>query len=226
LEGLYHWVKKKGIEVNLYTEALDIKTKNKKVTHIVTDKGTIETPTVVLAAGAYTKPLAATAGIEIPTYPHRREIMVTEPYKPVLDPMVISFNVGFYLCQTMRGELLGGMGDPNEPSSYSTDSSSKFLEQYSQKMTYLLPGFKHLRIQRTWAGLYDMSPDAKPILGKTEKVEGVNLCCGFSGHGFMLSPMVGKLLAESIVSEKTSLPLDTYKLTRFKGQTGVEKSVV
>jgi sarcosine oxidase subunit beta len=71
-----------------------------------------------------------------------------------------------------------------------------------------------------------MSPDAKPILGKTETVDGVTLCCGFSGHGFMLSPMVGKVLAENILDKKTSISLDTYKLTRFKGKTGIEKSVV
>ncbi len=226
LEGLYHWVKKRGVEVNLYTEALGIKMRDGKVDQVVTDNGTIETPIAVIAAGAYSKPLAEKAGIKIPTYPHRREIMVSEPYKPILNPMVISFKIGFYLCQTMRGELLGGMGDPNEPSSYNINSSSKFLEQYSRKMVYLMPGFKHLNVQRTWAGLYDISPDAKPILGKTEEVEGVILCSGFSGHGFMLSPIVGKLLAEQILYDKPSLPLDSYTLTRFKGDTGVEKSVV
>ncbi|MHA1917749.1 MAG: NAD(P)/FAD-dependent oxidoreductase [Candidatus Ranarchaeia archaeon] len=226
LEGLHHHLKKKGINVKLYTKALDIETKDEKIKKVITDKGEIITSTVVVAAGAYSKPIIEKLGIEIPTYPHRREIMVSESYKPVLNPMVVSLKIGFYLSQTMRGELLGGMGDPNEPKSFNTESSSTFLEQYSKKMCYLLPGFKDLRVQRQWAGLYDISPDAKPILGKTEDLDGLIMCSGFSGHGFMLSPIVGKLLAELIVYDKPSLPLDTYDLKRFKGKIGEEKSVV
>ena len=67
----------------------------------------------------------------------------------------------------------------------------------------------------SWAGLYDVSPDARPIIGTVEGLDGYYHACGFSGHGFMLSPVVSKLLAEMIIDGETSLPVDDLNLNRF-----------
>src|SRR5207253_1301207 len=79
-------------------------------------------------------------------------------------------------------------------------------------------------IEDAWAGLYDMTPDAHPILG--EVADGIYAACGFSGHGFMQSPAVGKALAEEILGESPSLDLGPYRLSRFEGGAGFPETLV
>jgi len=79
-------------------------------------------------------------------------------------------------------------------------------------------------IEDAWAGLYDMTPDAHPILG--EVADGVYAACGFSGHGFMQSPAVGRALAEEILGETPSLDLGPYRLSRFEGEVEFPETLV
>lgn len=154
-------------------------------------------------------------GIAIPTEPHRHEIAVTESLKPFLEPMVISVTKGFYFSQSLRGEIVGGIGDDHEPSTYSTASSPDFLFRYAAALRDVFPALGNVRIIRQWAGLYDVSPDARPIMGTVDGEDGYYHACGFSGHGFMLSPMVAKLLTELITTGATSVPIDGLNLRRF-----------
>jgi sarcosine oxidase subunit beta len=154
-------------------------------------------------------------GIEIPTEPHRHEIAVTEALKTFLEPMIISVTNGYYFSQSLRGEIVGGIGDDHEEPTYSTASSPDFLFRYAAALRQTFPALGNVRIIRQWAGLYDVSPDARPILGAVDGMEGYYHACGFSGHGFMLSPMVAKLLTELITTGETSIPIDSLNLRRF-----------
>ena len=78
-----------------------------------------------------------------------------------------------------------------------------------------LPAFAEGRLVRSWSGLYDTTPDWNPVLGPVPGVPGLQLAFGFSGHGFKLSPMVGKMLAQSMLGETPDLPLHPYRLSRF-----------
>ena len=71
--------------------------------------------TVVVAAGAWSPEVATLAGVKLPNEPHRHEILSTEPLKPFLGPLVSVLDSGLYFSQSMRGEIVGGMGDPLEP---------------------------------------------------------------------------------------------------------------
>src|SRR2546421_949130 len=79
-------------------------------------------------------------------------------------------------------------------------------------------------IDRAWAGLYDMTPDAHPILG--EIADGVYAACGFSGHGFMQSPAVGRALAAELLGETPSLDLAPYRLSRFEAGVSFPETLV
>ena len=91
----------------------------------------------------------------------------------------------------------------------------------------LLAKVGELRVVRTWGGSYNMSPDAQPILGESG-IERFYVACGFSGHGFMLSPMVGLLMSEVITGKKPSMEVESLSLKRFenKDRIIVEQSVV
>lgn len=215
-----------GVEIHTYTEALDINTENGKITGVKTDKGLIKTDKVVNAAGGYSKSIGKMAGVDIPVKPERHQILVTERVEPLQDPMVMSFSYNIYCQQTPDGSFIMGFGDPDEPESHNISSSWQFMEEMAQKATNLLPVLSNLRVVRQWAGLYNVTPDAQPILDEADSIEGFYIAAGFSGHGFMIAPMTGLVLAEMIVGEEPSLDLDL-TIDRFeKGNLILEPSVV
>ena len=150
--------------------------------------------------------------------------MVTERIKPMFEAMVISFKDGIYFSQQDEGQILGGIPNPHERKGYLTDPTFSFIQHMSKTLLRYAPPLGYLRVIRHWTGFYDVSPDARPIIGEDDKVKGFIHCHGFSGHGFMLSPMVTKLLTEYIADGKTSPFLEWLSLERFKGKT-IQKEV-
>ena len=206
---------KKGAKIYRFTEVKDILTKDKKIVGVKTNRGEIKTSIVVNAAGAWSKEIAKMVGIELPNMPYRKEILVTERMKHIFDAMVISFKDGIYFSQQEEGQILGGIPSPEEKPGYHTMPTFSFLRHMAKTLTRYAPVLKHINVIRQWTGFYDVTPDARPILGEVD-VEGFIQCNGFSGHGFMLAPMVAQLLAELIVDGKTSLPIKNLLLERFK----------
>jgi sarcosine oxidase subunit beta len=217
---------RKGVEFYTYTKAEDIITENGKVKKVITDQGEIETNKVVNAAGGFSKEVSRMAGIEIPTKSERHEILVTEQVNPILKPMVMSFSYNIYCQQTPDGSFVMGYGDPDEPESHNIKSSWQFLEEMSKKATHLLPFLKKIRVIRQWAGLYNITPDAQPILDEATDLEGFFMAVGFSGHGFMIAPMTGILMSEMILGEELSIDIEL-DLERFENDRLIlEPSVV
>jgi len=120
---------------------------------------------------------------------------------------------------------LGGIPSPEEKTGYYFEATFSFLKHMAFMLGKYAPQLKHIKILRQWTGFYDVTPDALPILGKTS-IEGFIQCNGFSGHGFMISPMVAKLISQIICGEKTALPIDNFSIERFKGKIFKEKAVV
>ena len=216
-----------GVEISTYTEVTGIITESGRVTGVRTNKGDIATTAVVNTAGGHGAIIAKLAGLDIPVYPERHQILVTEPVAPLQGPMVMSFHHHLYCQQTPHGSFIMGLGDPTEPQGLSSRATWQFLEEMAQKVTWLLPPLKDIRVVRQWAGLYDMTPDRTPILGGTPELAGFHMAVGFSGHGFMLAPMTGILMAEHILGQPTSLPIEKIDIGRFaRGELFHEPSVV
>ena len=227
LWGYGEAARKLGVDVKVKTTVTGVTRREGGVYEVETDDVVYQAPVIINVAGARTKDIAAMLGIDIPTEPHTHEIAVTEALKPFLEPMVISVKKGFYFSQAMRGEIVGGIGDDSHPASYSTASSPDFLFEYASALRETFPALGKVRIIRQWAGLYDMSPDARPILGTVEGFDGYYHACGFSGHGFMLSPIVTKILSELITTGTTSIPIDSLNINRFqKGELEKDPYVV
>lgn len=215
---------KLGAKIKTFTEVKEIK--KEKRFEVITEKEKIKADAVVNAAGCYSKQIAEMVGVKLPNKPYRHEILATEILKPVLKPMIISFTDGIYFCQHKTGQIVGGIGNPDEPSGINPSSSFWFLEKMAKTITRYIPAFKNLNVLRQWAGMYDVTPDARPIIGKT-KVENFFVACGFSGHGFMVAPVTAKLMSELIVDGKTSISIDSLSIERFeKGVIKKEGAVV
>jgi sarcosine oxidase subunit beta len=219
--------RKRGVEIELFTKVHRILTERGRVTGVETSRGVIQAPIVVNVAGSYSVPLARTAGVELPITPYRRQVLVTEPLERFFDPMVISFSFGIYFRQVKHGSILGGFGDPDEPPAFNQSSSLEFLTTMSSKLGFLMPRLRSVKVVRQWAGLYDLTPDAQPILGETDGVDGLFQASGFSGHGFMIAPKVGQLMSKVIRGEKPDLDISSLNARRFaQGSVTTDKSVV
>jgi len=216
-----------GVQIELYTPVTNIEKRGGRIASVVTSRGKIETPLIVNAAGGDSVSLAKMVGVELPIVPTRHEIMVTEQVEPFFTTMVISFKHGVYFRQEKRGGILMGYGDPDERPGFDITSSMKFLRTMSRKILNLMPALHRVKVVRQWGGLYDTTPDALPILGPVDGVEGFIQINGFSGHGFMLAPKVVDLLAQLITGEELDLPIDRLHMDRFlTGEISRDLSVV
>jgi sarcosine oxidase subunit beta len=205
-----------GVRIRTFARAIGIETEGRRVAALVTDKGSIKTRIIVNAAGALSPEIAVMVGLDLPTHPHRHEICSTEPLKPWLKPLVADLSNGLYFSQSTRGELVGGIGNPRVPAGPDQNSSYRFLALYSRALLRCCPPLGAVKILRQWAGLYDISADGNPIVGAVDEIEGFYLVSGFMGHGFMMAPVVGRLLAQLIAMRDAPPIFERWNLRRFK----------
>jgi sarcosine oxidase subunit beta len=116
----------------------------------------------------------------------------------------------------MRGEIVGGISNSRVPDGINQDSSARFLGLYARALTELVPKLGAVKILRQWAGCYDLTPDANPIVGPVDDLDGFWQASGFMGHGFMMAPIMGELFAEQIRDKKHDALFDRWNLRRFK----------
>ena len=206
---------KKGIKVETFTHVTGFDTSGGQVRKVKTDRGDIACDTVVLAAGAWSPEIAKLADIKLPNEPHRHEILSTEPLKPFLGPLVSVLDSGLYFSQSMRGEIVGGMGDPKEPAGLNMGSTMRFVARFSQALTEQLPRVGHVKVLRQWAGCYDVTPDNNPVLGRTPGLDNMLQMSGFVGHGFMMAPAVAERMAQWMATDEHDELFQRFNLHRF-----------
>ncbi len=215
-----------GVDIHTFCRVSAVETSAGAVSGVVTERGRVRAPVVVNACGAYSPELARGVGVDLPTKPHRHEICASEPLKPFLGPLVAELGSGLYFSQSTRGEIVGGIGNAKTPEGTSHASSVRFLALYSRALLATCPSLSSLKIQRQWAGLYDLSPDHAPIVGPVDEVPGFFLVSGFMGHGFMMAPAVGKRLARLLATGETPEPFAAWAHRRFKLGTTLSEAMI
>lgn len=179
----------------------------------------------VIASGPHSAEVGASLGVELPVRPLCRQLFQTSAVPGLADrlPMVLEAETGFHFRR--RGEhLVVAMADPAPRWGFAEDVDRSVLPDRLERLGHRFPPAAHARIETAWAGLYDMTPDAHPIVGAVG--DGLYAACGFSGHGFMQSPAVGRALAEEILHGGSSLDLSPYRLERFGAGSVFPEEVV
>jgi sarcosine oxidase subunit beta len=185
------------------------------------DARELERDVLVIAAGAFSPELWP----DLPIRPLCRQLVDVGPVEglPHELPMVLEAETGFHFrrrANTLRLAM-------NEPTPRWTDREEvdeELVADWRERLARRYPPAADAPVVRAWAGLYDMTPDAHPIIGWVG--EGIYAACGFSGHGFMQSPAVGVAVAEEILEGGTSFDLSPYRAERFAEGTVFPEEVV
>jgi sarcosine oxidase subunit beta len=209
------------------TEVIGINVMGGRIAGVRTSRGTISTRIVVNAAGAWAGQVGRMGGQHVPVEPLRRHIFLAQPTGvatwddaphrgtvPATRILVIDFSSSFYFHRE-GGRLLFGMGDPAERPGFDTTVRWDFLPTVVEAGMARLPALADAVVSHAWAGLYEMTPDAMPIIGAAESCEGCYVIAGFSGHGFQHSPAAGRVLADLIAGRDPGLDLSPFALHRF-----------
>jgi sarcosine oxidase subunit beta len=179
---------------------------------------TIRARSLVNAAGGWSGQLAALAGLSVPVVHSRRNVYSSAA--GALDrslPMTIDVGSGVFLRSEGR-RLLFGAARPDESDGYRTDVDWEWMEPLLRVATPRFPWLAELPLDRSgcWAGTYEVSPDHSGILGPDPSAPTWVNACGFSGHGLMQAPEVGRLAAEAAVEGAiTSADVTPLRLDRF-----------
>jgi sarcosine oxidase subunit beta len=204
---------RRGVEIHQNTEVLGIDIEGGRVKGVRTNRGHIATPKVLCAVAGSTPRITEMVGIRTPIYIHPLQAMVTEPMKPWLDPIFVSGSLHIYVSQSARGELVMGASlDPYEL--HSTRSTLDFVEDLAAHMLDMFPFLSHVKVNRQWAGMADMTPDFAPIMGKTP-VQGFYIDSGWGTWGFKATPVCGKTMAYTMANDRDHELIKGFRLSRF-----------
>jgi len=173
---------------------------------------------IVNCAGGWSNQTAKLAGFDIPVGHFRRNIYSTAPNSTPVHPMTIDLQTGFFLRS--EGErLLFGLARADEPAGYNTSVDWNWMETVMETGGERFPWLLDTPLDPTgaWAGTYEIAPDHFPILGALPEEPAWINACGFSGHGVMQAPYIGKLIAEEVCDGKShSIDIEPLRINRLR----------
>ena len=179
-----------------------------------TDALALDRDVLVVACGPSSARVAERLGVELPIRPLCRQLVRTTPVAGLSDrlPMTVESETGFHF-RRRDDALVLAMPETTPRWGFDERVDDELTADWLGRLHRRFPVAVDAQIETAWAGLYDMTPDAHPIVGFVG--DGVYAACGFSGHGFMQSPAVGRGAAEEILGLTPSLDLSPYRLERF-----------
>lgn len=227
--AFYTRAKERGARFHFGERVTGIISRRGKVVGVRTDRGGYATETVINAAGPWGRKVAQMGGLDVPVTPDSHEAGITEPVRRFLEPMVVDLrpaegSKNYYFYQHGTGALVFCITP--EPPIVGTDrrETSEFLPMIAPRMVGLMPKLSNIRIRRTWRGLYPMTPDGFPIVGRSRKLEGYVFAVGMCGQGFMLGPGIGSFLSRMVQDELTAEDEETLEeLSPYREFGGEEK---
>lgn len=216
-----------GLKIAFDTEVIGIEQISGKISQVRTSNGNIDTPMVVNCSGPFAKNIGAMVGADVKVEPVRRQIVTTGELsfiKPFF-PMVVDVSSGLYCHKESKGMLLG-WADKNVAPSFDISIDPDYTDNILERALELIPQLEEAEIANEWAGLYEVTPDHRAIIGLEPTVEGMFHLTGFSGHGFMHAPAAGLIASEILTGKKPSIDISEFSPDRFKEDQLIEETNV
>lgn len=184
----------------------------------------IEAPVVLIAAGPWSPFVSQLADVYLPIYPSRATLMRTEALPPVAEPFVQTASMDLAVLQLADGTVrMGAAADASDYTRFTYDKSlSGPIEAQKRpaRAVSVFPALADVPLVGMWGGIRACTPDMMPILGPVGGPEGLLVAAGFSGHGFALGPLIGRLMSEWITTGHPGMDLSAFDYRRFKRREG------
>ena len=208
-----------GAEIRTGVTVHGLAVEGGRVVGVLTDDGPLGADLTILAAGAWSKTLAAGIGIDLPLSPMGLQMLLTAPAAPCLDQVVGCAGRQISFKQLPAGNFLIGGGWPGDWSLDDSRGTTRAASIWGSALTAaaIVPVSATVGLADAWVGIEARAADDVPIVGPVRGVEGLVVAAGFSGHGFQLSPAIGQVIAELVVEGAPSISLDALNLDRFDG---------
>ncbi|MDO4168629.1 MAG: FAD-binding oxidoreductase [Lachnospiraceae bacterium] len=216
--GFYKRARDLGVIFYTGETVVEIQKVKGKARKVVTLSNIYEGEQIILAAGYESRQIAGTVGIDIPMRKELIEALVTESEPKMFPQMLGTADADFYGHQTDHGSFVFGGASGFEAMNkdnglYATSSIT--APCICRGIMKYIPKLAEAKIVRTWAGYEDVCADGIPVISRVEEVPGLILACAFTGHGFGIAPVVGLLLSQMAMGEKTTLDMKEFRYDRF-----------
>ncbi len=222
--GFARAARRRGVKIIEGVEVQQLLLEAGKVVGVDTSQGRFDAPLVVSAQNIWATDIERWTGIATPVTAERHTVLSLQ------GPQAYSFSMpvykdlgspGMLYCRSYGGtQMLVSEGTVGEllaaPDNEQGDVSMDYVVEVGSQVAERFPSFETAGLASSWTGVYDVTPDWNPVLGRLPDVAGLIVAYGFSGHGFKLSPMVGRVLAQEALGLPTDVPLAPYALERFR----------
>lgn len=202
-----------GIDIIQHCEVTGLRRDGLRIVGVDTSRGLIRARKVGVVVAGHASVLADMAGIRLPIESHPLQAYVSEPVKPIVNTVIMSNAVHAYLSQTDKGDLVIGAGI-DAYTGYGQRGSYQTIEHAMQAIVEMFPTLSRVRMNRQWAGIVDVCPDACPIISKTP-VQGLYFNCGWGTGGFKATPGSGWVFAHTIANDEPHKLNAAFSLDRF-----------
>jgi sarcosine oxidase subunit beta len=212
-------VLKAGVELREKTEVTGFVVRADRIAGVETNRGAIAAPMVINASGGWSREISALAGLRVPNVPLRREVLVSDAWQPLMDTMITFYRPSEgWFHQTLRGEVVMGVVDPDERAVLEQSATDAHLFRAAKYILRKAPRLGHVRIVRQWAGVYDMTPDRKPMIGPVRTLAGFAQANGDNGRGIALIPYLAELLARWLDTGERPEAVAAFDANRYEGR--------
>ncbi|MGA9915372.1 NAD(P)/FAD-dependent oxidoreductase [Paraburkholderia sp.] len=216
--------RRKGVKVMEGVTVTGVLREGRKVVGVETTAGSFSCGTLISTQNIWTPEIAGWLDVDLPVKPERHTVLALE-----CEAAAYSFNMpafkdlgsaGMLYYRSYGGSQMlvseGVVGETlNAPETEQGDISLDYVGEVGAQVAERFPAYETAGLASSWTGVYDVTPDWNPVLGSVGGIEGLVVGFGFSGHGFKLSPGVGKILAQHALGLPTDVSLEPYALSRF-----------
>jgi sarcosine oxidase subunit beta len=203
------------------TEAASLVVDGGRVRGVLTDQGEVAAPVVVCALGPWSGPLFEQAGQRLPIEPeyHQVAILKNAPgMKGGGSACIDSVTATYFRSDGHDKFLIGDFYGSRKvnPDNFPQRASDESLEEIIERASQRIPKLENAEVMRGVTGIYDMTPDARPLLGEIPEIAGLHICAGFSGMGFKISPAIGVVMSELLLDgHSRSVDITSFRPSRF-----------
>ena len=210
-----------GVAYSPRTKAISLLVESGRMRGVATEEGEIHAPVVVAATGPWTRPLFQAVGCNLPIETEYHQVAILKNARDMRAGGCACIDSGTATYFRPDGPDKFLVGDfygkrPVDPDDFPQRASDESLEELIERACRRVPKLENAEVMRGVTGVYDMTPDCRPLLGPVGGIEGLYLCAGFSGMGFKISPAVGLVMSELLLDGKSkTVDISAFRPSRF-----------